>query len=90
MARTQPKTLKFKVVLYLAIALSVAMLLFTVLVAWFMHKEILGKVSDHVIQLSEVISQEHRASPCCRTSPPMSTRSSTTWPIRSKSTGSES
>ena len=55
----QPQTLKFKVVLYLAIALSVAMLLFTGLVAWFLHNEILGKVSDHVIQLSEVISQEH-------------------------------
>ena len=57
MARTQPKTLKFKVVLYLTIALSVVMLFFTVLVAWFMHREILEKVSDHVIQLSEVISK---------------------------------
>jgi two-component system NtrC family sensor kinase len=56
----QPKTLKFKVVFYLTIALSVLMLFFTVLVAWFMHKEILDKVSDHVIQLSEVISKSTR------------------------------
>ena len=33
----QPQTLKFKVVLYLAIALSAAMLLFTGLVAWFLY-----------------------------------------------------
>ncbi|MGP0059356.1 MAG: sensor histidine kinase [Beijerinckiaceae bacterium] len=56
----QPKTLKFKVVFYLTIALSVVMLSFTVLVAWFVHKEILDKVSDHVIQLSEVISKSTR------------------------------
>ena len=56
----QPQTLKFKVVLYLTIALSVAMLLFTGLVAWFLYNEILGKVSDHVIQLSEVIAKSTR------------------------------
>ena len=56
----QPQTLKFKVVLYLAIALSAAMLLFTGLVGWFLYKEILGKVSDHVTQLSEVISKSTR------------------------------
>src|ERR1035441_9782440 len=56
----QPKTLKFKVVLYLAIALSVAMLLFTGLVGWFLYNEILSKVSDHVTQLSEVISKSTR------------------------------
>ena len=44
----RPRTLKFKVVVYLSIALSVAMLLFTGLVAWFLYTEILGKVSDHV------------------------------------------
>jgi two-component system NtrC family sensor kinase len=54
------RSLKFKVVLYLTIALSVAMLFFTVLVAWFLHGEILDKVSDHVIQLSEVISKSTR------------------------------
>ena len=56
----QPQTLKFKVVLYLAIALSAAMLVFTVLVAWFLHRELLDKVSDHVTQLSEVISKSTR------------------------------
>jgi two-component system NtrC family sensor kinase len=54
------QTLKSKVALYLAIALSVAMLLFTGLVAWFLHNEIVGKVSDHVIQLSEVIAKSTR------------------------------
>ncbi len=56
----QPKTLKFKVVLYLTLALSAAMLFFTVLVAWFLHKELLDKVSDNVIQLSDVISKSTR------------------------------
>ena len=55
-----PRTLKFKVVVYLSIALSVAMLLFTGLVAWFLYTEILGKVSDHVTQLSEVITKSTR------------------------------
>ncbi len=56
----RPGTLKFKVVLYLTIALSLAMLFFTALVASFLHKQILDKVSDHVIQLSEVISKSTR------------------------------
>jgi two-component system NtrC family sensor kinase len=56
----QPRTLKFKVVLYLTIALSAAMLLFTGGVAWFLYKEILGKVSDQVIQVSEIISKSTR------------------------------
>jgi two-component system NtrC family sensor kinase len=56
----QPHTLKFKVVLYLTIALSAAMLLFTGVVVWFMYTEILGKVSDQVIQVSEVISKSTR------------------------------
>src|SRR5271169_2678405 len=56
----QPRSLKFKVVLYLTVALSVAMLFFAVLVAWFLHEQILDKVSDHVTQLSEVISQSTR------------------------------
>ena len=56
----QPRTLKFKVVLYLTIALSAAMLLFTGLVAWFLYTEILGKVSDQLIQVSEVISKSAR------------------------------
>jgi two-component system, NtrC family, sensor kinase len=56
----QPPTLKFKVVLYLTIALSAAMLLFTGVVAWFLYTEILGKVSDQVIQVSEVITKSTR------------------------------
>ena len=56
----QPHTLKFKVVLYLTIALSAAMLLFTGLVVWFLYTEILGKVSDQLIQVSEVISKSTR------------------------------
>ena len=56
----QPRTLKFKVVLYLSIALSIAMLLFTGLVTWFLSTEIIGKLSDHVTQLSEVITKSTR------------------------------
>ena len=56
----KPRTLKFKVVLYLTIALSAAMLLFTGGVAWFLYQELLGKVSDQVIQVSEVISKSMR------------------------------
>jgi len=58
--RMQPQTLKFKLVLYLTIALTVAMLLFTGAVAFFLYNQILAKVSDHVIQLSEVISKSTR------------------------------
>ena len=56
----QPRTLKFKVVLYLTVALSVAMLTFTGAVAWFMHNQILDSVSDYVIQLSQVITRSTR------------------------------
>ncbi len=56
----QPQTLKFKLVLYLTIALTVAMLLFTSAVAWFLHNEIVNTVSDHVTELSEVIVRSLR------------------------------
>ncbi len=56
----QPRTLKFKVVLYLTIALSVAMLLFTGVAAWYMHNQILNSVSDYVVQLSQVITRSTR------------------------------
>ena len=56
----QPQTVKLKVVIYLTIALSAAMLLFIGAVAWFLHKEILDKVSDNVTQLSEVITKSTR------------------------------
>jgi two-component system, NtrC family, sensor kinase len=59
-ALMQPQTVKLKVVLYLTIALSAAMLLFIGAVAWFLHKEILDKVSDNVTQLSEVITKSTR------------------------------
>jgi len=56
----KPLTLKLKVVLYLTAALSVTMLLFTGVATWFLYNQILGKVSDHVMQLSEVISKSTR------------------------------
>jgi two-component system NtrC family sensor kinase len=56
----QPQALKFKLVLYLTIALTVAMLLFTGVVAWFLYNQILGRVSDHVMQLSQVITKSTR------------------------------
>ena len=59
-ARMHLQTLKLKVVLYLTIALSAAMLLFTGLAAWFLYGEILDKVSDDVTQLSEVITKSTR------------------------------
>ncbi|MGO9442945.1 MAG: hypothetical protein ACLPXM_20615 [Terriglobales bacterium] len=85
----QPRTLKFKVVLYLTVALSVAMLFFAGMVAWYLYTEILGKVSDQVIQVSEVISKSMRFA-MLQNQPAYVDTSSTTWPIRRKSTGSGS
>jgi len=56
----QTRTLKFKVVLYLTVALSAAMLFFTGMVAWYLYTEIVGKVSDQLIQVSEVVSRSTR------------------------------
>jgi two-component system NtrC family sensor kinase len=56
----RPHTLQFKVVLYLVAALSVTMLLFNGLAAWFLHQQILDKVSGDVTQLSEVITKSTR------------------------------
>jgi len=56
----QPKTLKFKVVLYLTVALSAAMLCFTGMVAWYLSTEVIGTVSDELIQVSEVVSRSTR------------------------------
>ena len=53
-------TLKSKVVLYLAIALSAATVLFIGLVVWFLYTELLGRVSDQVIQVSEIITKSTR------------------------------
>ncbi|MFI5023448.1 MAG: sensor histidine kinase [Alphaproteobacteria bacterium] len=54
------QTLKFKVGLYLTVALSLAVVLFTVLVAWHQRNELLDTVAGHVIQLSEVITRSTR------------------------------
>ena len=55
-----PRTLKFKVGLYLAIALTVAMLLFTLLVIRHQRDELLQEAASHVTQLSEVITRSTR------------------------------
>ncbi len=54
------QSLKFKVGLYLTVALSLAVVLFTVLVAWHQRNELLDTVAGHVIQLSEVITRSTR------------------------------
>jgi two-component system NtrC family sensor kinase len=54
------QTLKFKVGLYLVAALSLAVVLFTVPVAWHQRGELLDTVAGHVSQLSEVITRSLR------------------------------
>jgi two-component system NtrC family sensor kinase len=54
------KTLKFKIVLYLAIALTLAMLVFTVLVVQRQRDEHLRDSVSHVAQISEVIKKSTR------------------------------
>jgi two-component system, NtrC family, sensor kinase len=56
----RPKTLKFKVGAYLAIALTVAMVLFTLLVVRHQRDELLREAVRHVNQLSEVIIKSTR------------------------------
>lgn len=56
----RPKTLQFKVGLYLTIALTVAMLAFTSLVVWHQRRELLANVAERVTQLSEVITKSTR------------------------------
>ena len=55
-----PNTLKFKVGFYLAIALTVAMLLFTLLVIQHQRDRLLEEAASHVTQLSEVITRSTR------------------------------
>ncbi len=55
-----PKTLKFKVGLYLAIALTAAMLLFILLVVKHQRDGLLQEAASHVTQLSEVITRSTR------------------------------
>jgi two-component system, NtrC family, sensor kinase len=54
------KTLKFKVVFYLAIALTLAMLVFTLLVVRHQRDELLREAVSHVTQISEVIKKSTR------------------------------
>ncbi len=54
------QSLQFKVGLYLSIALSAAMLLFTGLIAWQQREELLNQAANHVNQLSEVIARSTR------------------------------
>jgi hypothetical protein len=49
------KTLKFKVVFYLALALTLAMLVFTVLVVRHQRDELLREAVSRVAQISDVI-----------------------------------
>lgn len=56
----RPHTLKFKVGLYLALALTVAMLLFTFLVVRNQQDELLGAAVNHLSQISEVVTKSTR------------------------------
>ncbi len=55
-----PKTLKLKVGLYLAIALTLALLLFTVLVVRNQRDQLLREATSRVTQLSEMITRSTR------------------------------
>jgi two-component system NtrC family sensor kinase len=55
-----PKTLKFRVGFYLTIALTVAMVLFTVVVVRHQRDELLNEAATHVANLSEVITKSTR------------------------------
>ena len=54
------RTLKFTIVLYLAVALSLAMLVFTVLVVKHQRDALLAEAVSHVAQISEVIKRSTR------------------------------
>ena len=54
------QTLKFKVGLYLALGLSVAVVLFTVLIAWKQRNELFDAVASQVTELSQVIVKSTR------------------------------
>jgi len=56
----RPVSLKFKIGFFLAITLTVAMLLFTVLVVRHNRQELLQEATGHVNQLSEVITRSTR------------------------------
>jgi len=54
------RTLKFKVIAYLAIALTLAMLVFTLLVVQHQRDELLREAVSHVAQISDVIKNSTR------------------------------
>jgi two-component system NtrC family sensor kinase len=54
------QTLKLKVAVYLAIALTAAMLVFTLLVVRYQREQLLDQAVGHVTQLSEVITRSTR------------------------------
>ena len=56
----RPKTLKFKVGVYVATTLTVAMLVFTLLVVRYQRTELLQEAVRHVNQLSEVLIKSTR------------------------------
>jgi two-component system NtrC family sensor kinase len=56
----RPKNLKLKVSLYLIIALSVAMVLFTLLIVKYQQEDLLREISRHAMQISEVIVKSTR------------------------------
>ena len=55
-----PRNIKLKVALYLVVALTAAMGLFTVLVIRHQQDRLLDEVSRHVMQVSEVIVKSTR------------------------------
>jgi two-component system, NtrC family, sensor kinase len=54
------QTLKLKVSLYLTLALSAAMVVFTLVTAWHQQNQLLDEAADHVSKLSEVITKSTR------------------------------
>jgi two-component system NtrC family sensor kinase len=54
------KTLKFKIVFYLALALTLAMLLFSLLIVRHQRDELLREAVSHVAQISDVIKKSTR------------------------------
>ncbi len=54
------RSLKFKVGLYLTVAFSLAVVLFTALVVWYQRNELIDQVAGQVGQLSQVIVQSTR------------------------------
>jgi len=55
-----PRSLKFKVGLYLAIAMIAAMAIFIALVIQYQRAELIGQVSENVAQISQVITKSTR------------------------------